>query len=238
MRFEREQLSKPPLVEALVELRARHETPYAAVFGGMFAAISHQFPTVEDLAPSIGVGPDGVQPTPVHRFRSKDGMRLIQTGPHLLTVNVLGDYGRFEDFEELLRFAFEAFVNAARPHVCDRIGVRYINHIDESLYGTSDPLTVKTTYPGEVVQRPAGIAMRAIFDFPKSRGQLGLATSFPTEVKGRRGCLIDLDFFAKSPAFASPGNMNECLDWIRVAHDEIYQVFRAVIAPDVYKKLR
>lgn len=234
MSFEREPLPNPPLVEALFDLRAACEVPYILVPGALMRRLQG-FSTLEEADNAV-FGPVKLSAQAFHRFRSDDDKRLVQVGPGLFTVNVLGDYGEFEVFQELVQRALEAFVRAARPSKVIRIGIRYINLIREDLLSELDePIRVSWRFPAEVFTPTRGLNMRALFDFPEHGGTLSFAVSRPhTLPDGRRGCLLDYDFFKSEPTFP----LSECLSWTARGHDLIYQAFRATLSPALHERLK
>lgn len=63
---------------------------------------------------------------------------------------------------------------------------------------------------------------------------LALASANPHRLTdGRTGCLLDLDFFVERPTFLA---IEDCLPWARQAHDVIYEAFRSVLTPEMYKQ--
>lgn len=232
--FKREQLGRPPLVEALFELRADCATPYSIVPGAMYDRLRDRFPTME-VNPLINT-PIEIVGLALHRFTAADGKRMVQCGPGVLTVNVLGDYGAFESFEDLIKAGTDAFFDAAKPTKLHRLGVRYINLLPEdAIQRAGQPLRVVTTFPSEGLPPQKTIAAKGTFEYPAERGTLGLAFALPHQMPdGRKGCLLDLDFFTQdAQSFAAP----DCLPWVKKGHDVIYQAFRSSLTATMYREL-
>lgn len=232
MTYEREQLQNSPLVEALVEVRAECKVPYALVPGGLNTVLVG-FPRIEESGNAV-LGPIQLSNQAFHRFRSEDGHRLIQCGPGLFTANIIGDYGEYSTFEDLVRTGFEAFQRVAVPQKILRVGVRYINHLRaDLLQEIEDPINLQCIFPREM-PTSSGLNMRGLF--PYKEGTLGFALANPHELAdGSTGCLLDYDFYVGEPSFE---NLDDCLPWIRAGHDIIYQAFRSTISEALHECLK
>lgn len=228
-KFEREPLQRAPLLEAVLDVRARCQTPYTFVPGELRLKLSG-FPTIEQ-SPLVGTTAEG----PHHRFKSEDGTRLIQTGPNFFSAHVLGDYGEWDLFAAFLRDGLAAFREVAKPERTSRVALRYINLLPEDLLeGVSEPLALKVEVPRGLQAAVRRSAARV--ELETAHGSIGLAIAAPAEVSGgRKGLLLDLELFlAKEEEFA----VDATLDWAKLAHDDIYQVFRTVLDPDLHERMR
>lgn len=236
MKYQREQLARPPLIEAVFEVRAACQTPPTLIPGAIYGRLKDRFPRQESSA-GLMMGPDSAQPIFMHRFLASDGKRLLQCAPELFTVNVLGDYGAFPEFERLIADALRAFYAEAAPQKLKRLGIRYINFLPADLIvaAGSAPLRSSTTFPDDVLPRSETLAYRSTFRFPGENGVLGLAIANPHRLPdGRTGCLLDFDFFVENPTFLA---VDDCLPWARRAHDVVYQAFRSILSPAMYQQL-
>jgi uncharacterized protein (TIGR04255 family) len=236
VKYQREQLSKPPLIEAIFEVRAACQTSPNLIPGAISERLKHRFPIAESGA-GLVFNTDGAQVGFMERFLNAERTRLVQCGPELFTVNVLGDYGEFPAFASMINESLGAFYAVARPTKLKRLGVRYINFLPaESITAAGDkPLQIAATFPSDVLPSRHDVALRSLFEFPKQNGKLALAVSNPHELPdGRRGCLLDLDFFVENPTFLA---IDDCLPWAKQAHDVIYDAFRSVLTAEMYKQL-
>ena len=235
MKYQREQLSKPPLIEAMFEIRAACQTSINLIPGAISERLKERFPLAE--SGGIVLDTDGSQLGIMQRFLNSERTRLVQCGPELFTVNVLGDYGEFPVFAAMIKEALSAFYAVAKPSKLRRLGIRYINLLpaDSVAEAGTTPLRIETSFPTDILPSTRGIAIRSIFEFPKENGVLGLAVANPHQLTdGRRGCLLDLDFFVENPTFLA---IDDCLPWAQQAHDVIYDAFRSVLRPEMYKQL-
>jgi uncharacterized protein (TIGR04255 family) len=237
VKYQREQLSKSPLIEAMLEIRATCQTSATLIPGAIFGRIKDRFPNQDSNTGLIIASSESARVAFMHRFLTNDRKKLIQCAPELFTVNVLGDYGTFPEFARLIEDALVAFYAEAVPTKLKRLAIRYINFLPEDAIAASGgpPLQINTVFPTDVLPTEHGLAFRGEFKFPKENGVLGLAAANPHQFPdGRKGCLLDLDFFVENPTFLAA---EDCLPWARRAHDVIYQAFRSSLTPTMYKQL-
>lgn len=228
-KYDRQPLQRAPLLEAVFEVRARCQTPYAFVPGELRLRLK-DFPTAEEST----WAKTPAEETPHHRFKSLDGTRLLQSGPNFFSAHVLGDYGEWDSFAKFLREGLDVCLDVMRPTKAVRTALRYINLLPSDLLeGLTAPVSVTLQLPadiGPVRQRAA----RA--EIETAQGRLGLAIATPAEVSGgRAGHLLDLELaLAKEQEFL----VESILDWAKLAHDEIYQVFRACLSAELHERMR
>lgn len=237
MKYQREQLSKPPLIEAMFEVRATCQTSATLIPGAIFGRLKDRFPMQEGNTGLVIASPESAQFAFMHRFLTNDRKKLIQCAPELFTINVLGDYGTFPEFAKLIEEALAAFYAEAVPTKLKRLGIRYINFLPEDAIAAAGgrPLQINTAFPTDVLPAEDGLALRGVFKFPKENGVLALAAANPHQFPdGRKGCLLDFDFFVENPTFLAA---EDCLPWALRAHDVIYQAFRSSLTPAMYKQL-
>lgn len=200
--------------------------------GGMRERLKQKFPHYEVLpaASFLGALPEEIAPPPVphHRFRSQSPNALVQTGPRLLTVNVLPVYPNFEVFRELILLALRAYQDLAESDDPVSVGLRYINHIPHSEGGDSIDSYFRwsVAYP-ESLPRPAQeSAARVVVAYPDI-GSLSVAVSFPAQIgTGELGALLDINLTQGEPGSF---DQNKFPDWLDRAHDTIYVAFTSTI---------
>lgn len=233
-RFVREELTRPPLLEAMFEVRVESEVPYALVPGHLHADLGKDLPTVKEIVPTVFLGQVEPPPLAFHRFENIEGTRLVQCGPGLLSINMLGDYGRFENFEALIRRGLVVYRRVARPSKIVRLGLRYINLLDEAVVQGEWPFAVKVTPPVRVPDRVAEVRTRINYRPADSANTLSVLMSYPTSLPdGKVGALLDLDCFTE----IAPQGDDAIVEWAAAAHEKIYQAFRAHVEP-VYGRLK
>jgi uncharacterized protein (TIGR04255 family) len=232
--YERVPLADPPLLEAVVEVRAVCEVPYALIPGLVAKGLGLEEWDLEERADAIpGVMLSNVS---YHRFREQAGPRLVQTGPGLFAMNFVGDYGDFNTFADFVRRAFSVFWNVARPQRFVRTGVRYINLVKrEYIDGLDRPFRFTFSTDSEVFPEQAAVQLRTFWNF-EELGQLNFLAADPHKAaNGTRGTLLDYDFVRENPSLAA---VDDLMPWVAQAHDVIYQVFRGSLSEELHERLR
>ncbi len=236
-----EKLKHPSVVEAVCELRFAGGVSYTMVPGAMRERLRSKFPTFEVLPTARFMGgiPEEVMTpaVPQHRFKSQKPNALVQTGPRLLTVNILPVYPSFETFRELILYALQHYRDVAEPGSPVRVGLRYINHIRSSeINGNlTDYLKCSFDYPSQLPHPAQETAARILLPYGQL-GTLGLAVSFPSRVgQGEPGALLDLDFFLNDPP---DFQLDQFPDWLDGAHSTIYEAFTSTVLDRIMSRMR
>ncbi len=169
-----DKLRNPAVIEAVCEFRFASGSSYTVVPGAMMERLRSRFPEHEVLpTASIMAGLSDqmiLPPVPLHRFKSQTPNALVQTGPRLLTVNILPVYPGFEVFRDLILSVLEQYQAVANPGSPSRIGLRYINHIAGSMSTEtlSDYFNYRLEYP-ETLPRPSQeTSVRLVFSLWES----------------------------------------------------------------------
>ncbi len=132
-------LSKAPIAEAAIELRAVLAAPASeAVFVRLREQLKHDYPTqaaIRFIASHLHIDSD-TQPrsdTAVSligvRLESVDKKTIIQAKTDGLTVSRLQPYESWEALIAEVRLLWSSYVDIFAPTDVVRLGVRYINHI-------------------------------------------------------------------------------------------------------------
>ncbi len=236
-----EKLKHPSIVEAVCELRFAKGVSYTMIPGAMRERLRSKFPAFDVLSAATFFGgiPEEVKTPmmPYHRFKSQDPNALVQTGPRLLTVNILPVYPSFEVFRELILYTLKHYREVAEPGNPTRVGLRYINHIRTSENGNnlSDYLKCSFSYPDQLTRPPQEIAARLLLSYGKL-GTLGLAVSFPSRIgQGEYGALLDLDFYLSDP---TEFDLNAFEKWLDGAHERIYAAFTSTVQESIMNRIR
>jgi uncharacterized protein (TIGR04255 family) len=233
-----EKLKHPSVVEAVCEFRFSKGISYTMVPGAIAERLRRQFPRHEVLPGSMMAGiPEDLTTlqVPHHRFRSDQPNALVQTGPRLLTINLLPTYPGFEVFREIILNVLENYRSVADPGNPIRVGLRYINLIHSEGTEISDHLRCNLTYPKELPHPCREVAARLLLDYGE-KGTLGLSVGFPSRLgDGEKGALLDLDFFWDSP---SEFPLDQFPSWLEQAHEVVYEAFISTVREDVLSELR
>jgi uncharacterized protein (TIGR04255 family) len=236
-----EKLRNPAIIEAVCEFRFASGSSYTVIPGAMMERLRSQFPEHEILpTASIMSGLSDhviLPPVPHHRFKSHKPNALVQTGPRLLTVNILPTYPGFEVFRELILEVLEQYQAVANPGNPSRIGLRYINHIaaSGSAEGISDYFNYRLEYPETLPHPSHETSVRLVFSYG-NLGTLALAVAFPAQTgQGQIGALLDLDFSVSDP---KDFDLRSFPEWLDEAHGFIYQAFISTVAEKVMSRMR
>lgn len=236
-----EKLKHPSVMEAVCEFRFASGISYTIIPGAMRERLRPKFPSSEVLptAQLLGGIPDEVMmpQVPHHRFRSHDPNALVQTGPRLLTVNVLPVYPTFEVFRDLILYALGHYKEVAEAGNPVRVGLRYINHIQsaQTELDLSSYLKCSLSYPKELPHPPQEISARLVLSYGEL-GTLGLAIAFPARTaQGELGALLDLDFSWSEP---KDFDLDRFPDWLDEAHQVIYSAFTSTVLEQIMSQMR
>lgn len=157
---EKRYLSRPPLVEALVDMRVPMLEPFtdeqrqalfsAAEERGFFAPeIQFRVTGSVQFSQTMPVATKASDPETLgYRFTSVDGCSVVQLRRDGFTLNRLRAYRSWERLLEEARGLWAWFVDWARPDAIERLAVRYVNHI---------PLPAGSVDLGEFLTRPPQI---------------------------------------------------------------------------------
>lgn len=134
------QLSNPPIVEALIDLRTVLPEDFSAeAFRDMHEQLKDRFPKVQPLRAFEGkvefnqgrisqsAADRGVMG---YRFQSDDDSRIVQFRHDGFTLNHLTPYQGWDQLRAEAESLWQCYVSAANPERVERIATRYINHIE------------------------------------------------------------------------------------------------------------
>jgi len=236
-----DKLRHPSIVEAVCEIRFRSGVSYTLVAGAMRERLRVSYPEFEVLPAAtmlLGI-PDEASPVaPHHRFKRKSPNLLIQTGPRLLTINVLPLYPHFEVYREEILTALEHYKAVAEPGSPVRVGLRYINQLhgpDANPNDINSYLKCDFSYPPGLVHPAKEVAARILLPY-KNFGTLALAVSFPSRTpQGEIAATLDMDFYWNED---DQFNLSGFPAWLQAAHDIIYEAFTSMVADALLRKMK
>ena len=239
--METEKLQHPSVIEAICEFRFSRTVSYSMIPGAMKERLRPAFSSFEILpaAQMMAAIPSEamIPPMPAHRFKSQVPNALVQTGPRLLTVNVLPKYPTFEVFRKLILDTFASYQDVAECDDPVSLTLRYINHFPWSSgkESVSDYLEWGVSYPERLAHPPQAIAARVALPL-QDRGNLSISVSCPAQVdNGEIGVLLDLEVSESKPDGLDSKKFPE---WLNAAHDAIYEAFQSSVKGEVMEKMR
>lgn len=239
-----EKLNDPPLIEALCEFRFDPAAPWDwTVSGRLYEQIKAEFPKRAQrsgVGLRLGVveGPPQV-PTVVHapervQLRSADDSAMVQVAPHLLAINHLRPYSKWESFRALILQMHDKHAAICDRPAIVRIGLRYINEIELGAAPVELSDVIAFTLPWRGAERELiGFYQRHELAYQQPAGVLVHQTGIRRR-NGKRVVMLDLDFGSQpDEAFGSRATV---VEWLDRAHDRIYELFRDSLNADYYEK--
>ncbi len=132
------QISPSPILEAITEVRFNGNLPGEAIFGKLYAALSEDFNTTEQL-PILEV-PTELRDRPQFQYaphyRLKSDKFLINIGPRIISINQLcndTEYSSWNDYSQKVKQVLEEVKNNHLIDETSRVAVRYINFFDKPI---------------------------------------------------------------------------------------------------------
>jgi len=226
----------PPVQEAVCEFRFSSGAEWDITFPGVFyKEIDDEFPeyrSVRQLSPTRKQNDEQILELAERvQFMKEDNSALLQIAPNIFSVIHFAPYPGWDAFKASI------LSNAQRHHTVrpqatlDRIGLRYINHIE---IPTNEAGLVELSeyfyfYPEVTGDLPdfGNARMGVIFQFEDGNDimqvQLNQASAAGSQSLAYK---LDLDYFRSNTndvSIPEPG------EWLETAHDHIIQIFESCI---------
>jgi uncharacterized protein (TIGR04255 family) len=228
--------AKPPIVEVVCEFRLTPETRWdLTVPGFLYERLKESFPQKEQrMIQQIELtqGPEGLHQQISIRegivFFTEDKKILVQVGPRLLAINVLKPYPHWHGFKPRIEMAWESLQAAIEVQGLERIGLRYINHIQ--LPAQSGKLAEYFEFYPSIGQRlpqqMVAFLTAAEFSYADGRDHCRVELTRIPALGGRSLFRLDIDYFLARPGAVKPV---EVLVWVEEAHSRVEEVFEGCI---------
>ncbi len=198
-------LSRPPLREALLDIRLQNVLPVSFVascetlnFDGFVKAVvmkqgAFKFEISRDSAAQASVTsnePFGV------RFERNNGAEVLQFRRDGMTLSILKNYTNWEAIEEAARNAWHRFLEASGPASVARLAVRYINVIELPPGQDYDEyLTAGPRIPARLPQVVTHFIQRVVVPFADSDATAIITQALETPSAGHISAVLDIDVF-------------------------------------------
>ncbi len=196
---------RPPIVEAVIQLRFADEIPMSAFLDALGTRLGEQYPDRskrQDLIElTTEVQKDALatsarkQPH-VAFLRSNDGLRLVGCGDGVVSIHVLAPYPGWEAFVDQAREVVEAIPEQLRTAGLRGIAVRYIDRIvlPSKQLSFNEYLTIMPLRPSSMPPELAGFrfATHAVHPDDSTNVILTLASA-GSEAEDRPALIYDLD---------------------------------------------
>jgi uncharacterized protein (TIGR04255 family) len=213
----------PPLQEAVFEIRFPTLADYALFAGGMAGFQKGTFPNAEKLPAADLPGMIDIPGMVRHRFASKDGVLLFQTGPNVLSVNAIA-YQGFDNFLKQIESILESAGKLIDLSQSNRIGLRYINQFVD-VNDPSATLRINQPFQNTDLTKTKFLQLREVKETTDAEVFLGITIQFPTEPNN---LILDLDSFCDIDQ--KEWDIPMMLDWISRGHEMIWKDFLALVS--------
>ncbi len=246
----RKKYANPPLIEAVCEFRFTPDTPWDLTIPGlMYEKVGKEFPHKEQrLAQEIEIlqTPQGVQQQTrtVERvlFLTNDRKIFIQAGPHLLAVTCLKPYPTWNGFKPRVESAFRSLTEIIDIKGLQRIGLRYINHIEipaHSINLLDEYFEFRPFLGQNLPQHMADFIVGCVWHFSSGRDscRVQITNALP-EKPDNSAFILDLDYFLAQPKAVSA---NQALEWVEEAHQKVEEIFEGCISKplrDIFREVK
>ncbi len=228
---EHERLRHAPVVEAAFELRIPGSDAYSLLPGKLAEALVKEYPVVREMEVTKLLGiiqiPQTAGLVVTHRYFSRDEKQLVQLSPHGIGVNTQA-YPGFKEYRRAIASVLGRYLDLVGARTSTRIGLRYINRLPAVENDLMASFTTTFELPKVGDKSVRSIAARALYDFQDDpKGTLAVALSSDHE----KDPMLDLDFFQES---VGPLELEGLLTWLDLAHERVYQAFRALVPEGLF----
>jgi len=236
------QLARPPLREALVDIKLRELLPVGwldeleeAKFDDFanpqpMKQSAIRFELLQDKPARAVV--DSEQPFG-RRYNNRDESRILQVRRNGMTLSILKNYTKWEDLKESARASWDQYLQIAGPINVERLAVRYINAVEMNLGDDYDRyLTAGPRIPSELPQVVSNFVQRVEIPFERDGAMAIVTQTFGPPAEGKASVILDIDVFCSCLLKGTSTDLWVRLDNLRnIAND----IFFASVAPEVLK---
>jgi uncharacterized protein (TIGR04255 family) len=217
---------KPPLLEAVFEIRFPSVNDYAIFVGGMATVNHDRFPTNEKL-PAADFPPFvQVEGVTKHRFFDINKTFIFQTGNDVISVNAV-NYSGFSNFLDEIKFviiAASSFIDFSKS---TRFSLRYINKFSD-FDDIFSVLSIKKPFDDFDKQTTKDIFLRHV----QQEGEnlfSAINIQFPVPIENSQDNLIlDIEAFYSEPSINL--DQESIFRWCEDAHEAIWKKFESLVS--------
>jgi uncharacterized protein (TIGR04255 family) len=231
-------LSRAPIVEAVIDLRARPAGEVdLQVFTRLAESLGQGYRAAKDINLfEIGwkqsVGKKAERREVDHgrigcRYDSTDGKQIAQFRKDGFTFSRLAPYTRWEEvFAEASRL-YRIFVEACQPEEITRIAVRYINRLplpEVDVGDFSKYLTAPPPVPKDVPAFLTGFLTRVQIQDPETSiaGRITQTVDRKVGEPGKVNVILDLDFYEAGSKSAAPAAILPRFETLRTVKNRYF----------------
>jgi uncharacterized protein (TIGR04255 family) len=194
----------------------------------------------------LQIGPDGkpisqitdnkeLQDIIRYRFRNPETNEFIQLGHGILSLNSV-HYSGFNDFFAKLESVITKHEEIVKPTTYRRIALRYINHMPledmpERVFAWLAPI------PQEWGKRSTVQSIQqSVLRIGEDQQDVTIAYPQVNLNTGKNIMVLDIDHHVD---FVLPvlSNVNQLYNWVKEAHEQVYETFKSVLKQEYFKEL-
>lgn len=230
------QLSRPPIVEAVIHWQARATN--ALDPEALDSVLRQQFPQypIHEPMQRVRVSAElsereAIDPVVRHskgwlgiRLKSEDQRYVVQFLRDGLIFSRAKDYENWESFSTGAKEAWKSFLEIANPSEIQRLGVRYINH-----FATATPTTLgkflrePPTQPSELPLEE--FVYQSTFSVPEHPFGVRVIKIMQPSMPGLQnssGLFLDIDIFSTKPILNDPELLDDTLVKMRWLKNKVF----------------
>jgi uncharacterized protein (TIGR04255 family) len=230
-------LAKPPLIEAVCEVRLDPSMPWdLTIPGRLFDKLQPQFPErKQTLGLEVKMNPQSLPQSPEYRqienlqFLSPNGKDVVQVREYSVSVSRLAPYEAWEKYKPAALDVFEKFKTVAGESAIARVGLKYINKIvvPKPEIRLEEYFDLYPHMGSKLPQRHGPFLVGVIFPFDNSSDCLRTEiTSANPDSPDHYQVLLSLDYYATG---GGPVTFGALHDWVETAHERIEDAFHATL---------
>jgi len=233
----------PPLVEAVCEFRIRSAQKWeSTIVDAVETNFKDTFPRRQDIpgvlsevrSESSGFT-QSLRQIRKTELSTDDRSHLLLISENQFAISHLKPYASWNEFRKLVRRFFNCVIEVSNPHSLERVGIRYVNHINFQSSKKIELSDFFEIFPkhGNKLPRDFSNIFLAL-EYPVEKGasllRLQMASQYVNEVPR---IAFDLDCFTiKSDSVKFDGVMA----WLDKSHDVIEEFFEGSIKDSLRNK--
>lgn len=230
------QLSRPPVVEAVIHWQARAQKPLELdSLREILAQRFHQYATIAPIQRFGFLAKMESQPDALvveNQTKGFIGLRLVSSDGHFiiqfmrdgLAFSCTQAYTHWEPFTQAAKDAWRIYLEIAAPIEIQRLGVRFINHLANATPHTlADFLREPPTCPSNLPLKE--FVYQSTFDVPQLPFGIRIIKmmqpSMP-ELQQSTGLFLDIDVFSTRAISNEPGELDPMLAQMRWLKNKVF----------------
>ena len=237
MPSKRRHYARPPIVEAVLDIRCGYAASTSAeVFAKFLAAHQAAFPEPKDVhsyVAEVTMRPGGASPETAGKAThdgqmatSSDRLEVVRATKQGFRFSRLTPYAGWEAFESRAKQLWASFRALTNPDKITRLGIRTVNRLDLPMpFG--DFSDYFQTYPlvgPQLPQELHGFLMRFQSAYADIEGKLLFTqTAVPSDKQGHVAIILDIDLFREDNVPQDDESLWTLLSVMRDRKDEAFE---------------